>query len=63
MQGRKKGVDAVEEAVVDYTLVLVRFDLVLALRALLMNLISFGSNEGWLVDIWVHFDIRVVTEL
>jgi len=28
-----------------------------------MDLCLLGSDEGFLVDVWVYFDVRVVAEL
>ena len=37
--------------------------MVLALRALLVDLVLLGSDEGSLVDIGVNFNVGVVAEL
>lgn len=57
MQGGKKGVDAFEKAIVYDALVFVGLDFVLALEALLMDLVLLCADEGAFVDIGVHFDI------
>ena len=33
-----------------------------AAGSLLMDLSLFGPDEGFLVDVWVNFDVRVVAE-
>lgn len=63
LQSRKKSVDAVEESIVDDTLVFVGCDLVLALLALLVNLVLLCADEGTLVNVWMNFDVGVVAEL
>lgn len=63
LQGCEKGIDAFEKAIVDDALILVGFDFVLALEALLMDLVLLGTDEGTLVDIGVYFDVRVIAEL
>lgn len=52
-----------QEPIINDSLILVRFDFVLALESLLVDLGLLGSNEGSLVDIRVDFDVRVVAQL
>ncbi|GKT88388.1 hypothetical protein Ct61P_06238 [Colletotrichum tofieldiae] len=54
---------ALHQAIVDDALVLERLDLVLALKALLVDLVLLRSDEGSLIDVGVDFDVRVVAEL
>ncbi|GJC91136.1 hypothetical protein ColLi_13974 [Colletotrichum liriopes] len=54
---------ALHQAIVDDALVLERLDLVLALKALLVDLVLLCSDEGPLIDVGVDFDVRVVAEL
>jgi hypothetical protein len=49
--------DALEQPIIDNPFILVGFDLVLAFKPLLVNLILLGPNEGFLVDIRVDFDV------
>jgi hypothetical protein len=49
--------DALQETIVNDTLILVGFDFVFALVSLLVDLILLSSNKGSLVDIGVDFDI------
>ena len=55
--------DALDEGIVDDSLVLVRLDLGLALLALLVNLLLLRPDEGLFVDIGVNFNIGVIAEL
>ncbi len=59
----EKALNALEEAIVDYTLVFQCLDLQLAHLTLLMDLVLLCTDEGALVDVRVDFDVRVVAEL
>lgn len=63
LEGGDQVRDALDEGVVDDSLVLVRLDLGLALLALLMDLLLLRSDERLFVDIGVDFNIGVVAEL
>ena len=63
LERREQAIDALEQAVVDDVLVLERRNLVPAPGSLLVDLRLLGSNEGFLVDVRVDLDVRVVAEL
>ena len=56
-------IDASEKTIIDDALVFQSFDLVLSLSTLLMDLVLLRSNERFLVDIGMDFNIRVIAEL
>jgi hypothetical protein len=62
-QRGEQAVDALCEAIIDDALVLERFDLVAAMVAFLVYLSLFRADKGFLVDVWVYFDIAVVRKL
>jgi hypothetical protein len=62
-ENSKQLVDALEEAIIDYTFVFEGFNLMLALRTLLMNLILLCTDKRSFVDIGMNFDVGVITEL
>jgi hypothetical protein len=63
LKGCEETVDALGEAIVDDALVLKSADLMAAVLAFLVDLGLFGADEGFLVDIGVHFDVAIVGEL
>lgn len=63
LEGGDQVRDALDEGVVDDSLVLVRLDLGLALLALLMDLLLLRADERLFVDIGVDFNVGVVAEL
>jgi len=63
LQRRKEAIDTFEQTIVNDTLVFQCRDLVSATSSLLMDLRLLGSNEGFLIDVWVNFNVRIVTEL
>lgn len=63
IEGGEEAVYAQHEAIIYYAFVLERDDLMLALGSLLVDLCLLRSDKRLLIDIWVHLDIRVITEL
>lgn len=63
LESGEQSIDAAQEALVDDALVLQSSDVVLALQALLVDLVLLGANEGALVDVGVNLDVRVIGEL
>ena len=63
LQCSEESINALEEPLVDDSLVLVCLDLVLALESLLMDLILFSSNERAFVNVGVDFDVGIVAQL
>jgi hypothetical protein len=61
-EGGEEVVDAENEAIVYYALVLEGGDLVTPPVALLVDLGLFGADKGFLVDVGVDFDVRVVAD-
>ena len=59
----KQTVDAVEEAIVDDSLIFVCCDLVLTVLTLLVDLVLLCADERALVDVWMDFNVGVVAEL
>jgi hypothetical protein len=57
LQRRKQAIDALEQPIIDDTLVFEGRDLVSAAGPLLMDLGLLGPDEGFLVDVWVNFDV------
>lgn len=62
-QGGEQGGDALQQAIVDYALIFEGLDLVLALEALLVDLVLFGADEGPFVDVGMDLDVGVIAEL
>ena len=63
LQRRDQVRDALDEGIVDDSLVLVRLDLGLAPLTLLVNLLLLRPDEGLFVDIGVNFDVGIIAEL
>jgi len=56
-QGSKESIDPLEQAIINDPLIFIGVDFVLALESLLVDLILLCTDKGFLVDIWVDFDI------
>lgn len=56
-QGRDQALNALQEPIIYDSLILVRFDFMLAFESLLVNLVLLGSYERSLVDIRVDLNI------
>lgn len=63
LEGVEEGGDARDERVIDDALVLQGRNLEAPVVALLVDLGLLGADEGALVDVGVHLNIRVVAEL
>jgi len=63
LEGGDQVRDALDEGVVDDSLVLVRLDLGLALLSLLVDLLLLCADKRLFVDIGVDFNVGVITEL
>lgn len=56
-QGSKEAIDPLEQAFIDDPFIFVGINFVLTFESLLMDLILLRTDEGFLVNIWVDFDV------
>ena len=57
LERRKQAINPEHESIIDYSLIFECLDLVTPAVALVVDLGLFGADEGFLVDVGVHFDV------